>query len=132
MNVLKKSVLLIGFLMSATYSAHALPCDNRGSNWHGRIDIGTKIWGFELRRQTCAATSPWNYYLWTARGEKAQGQATVIINGTSLQIAPYNGAAAGCVLTGTWYKRDVTNGISTSGRGSASCNGSGTWSATIR
>ena len=70
MRLLKRLLLPVIFVLSTTVVAHALPCDNRGSNWQGRIDIGPKIWGFELRRQTCAATSPWNYYLWTARGER--------------------------------------------------------------
>tara|TARA_R110002126_G_scaffold291569_3_gene453830 strand:- start:4683 stop:5129 length:447 start_codon:yes stop_codon:yes gene_type:complete len=132
MRLLKRLLLPVIFVLSTTVVAHALPCDNRGSNWQGRIDIGPKIWGFELRRQTCAATSPWNYYLWTARGERFQGQATVTMNGRSLLVSPYNGGAAGCALSGTWYPRDTTNGIPTKGRGSASCGGSGTWSADIR
>lgn len=132
MNILKKYLLPFGFVVLTTATAHALPCDSRGSNWQGRIDIGSKIWGFELRRQTCAATSPWNYYLWTAQGEKAQGQATVTKSGKSLQVTPYNGSAVGCTLVGTCYKRDLTNGLPTNGRGAASCGGSGTWRATIR
>ena len=132
MTILKHVIVLVTFMSSTTLGAHALPCDNRGSNWQGRIDIGPKIWGFELRRQTCAGTSPWNYYLWTAQGERVQGQATVVMNGRSLTVTPYNGGAAGCQLNGTWFPRDTTNGRSTRGSGNASCGGAGTWSATIR
>jgi len=132
MIILKRLLLPVLLIFSAIPWAHALPCDDRGSNWQGRIDIGPKIWGFELRRQTCAATSPWNYYLWTAQGERLQGQATVTKNGRSLIVSPYNGGAAGCSLNGTWAPRDTTNGRSTRGSGTAFCGGGGTWSAAIR
>ena len=132
MTIFIQVLYSIVFVLSTTFWAQALPCDDRGSNWQGRIDIGPKIWGFELRRQTCAGTSPWNYYLWTAQGERLQGQATVTMNGRSLTVSPYNGGAAGCALNGTWFPRDTTNGRSTRGSGNAFCGGGGTWSATIR
>lgn len=108
----------------------ALNCDDRGSNWQGRIDLPSGIYGFELRRQTCAADSLWNYYIWTTT-ERWQGQATVAMFGTSLLVNTVSGSLPGCSLNGTWYARDVTNGIPYRGNGSASCSGTGTWRASI-
>lgn len=133
------SYILAGALAAGTIifgqsSAMALPCDNRGSSWGGRIQMGATVWGVNLRRQTCASGSPWNYYMWTSTGAKMQGQTTVTKNGRSLSVMPYNGGATGCSLAGTYAPRDLTNGRSARGSGTANCPGSpkGVWSATIR
>ena len=52
--------------------------------------------------------------------------------GTALSVNTVSGSLPGCSLSGTWYPRDVTNGIPYRGSGSAFCSGSGTWSANIR
>ena len=111
--------------------AAALNCDNRGVNWQGRIDLPSGIYGFELRRLTCAGDSLWNYYIWNTTS-RWEGTATVGMAGTSLQVSTVSGSLPGCTLSGTWYPRDTTNGIPYSGRGSANCFGSGSWSATIQ
>lgn len=111
--------------------AAALNCDNRGVNWHGRIDLPSGIYGFELRRRTCEGDSLWNYYIWNTV-ERWEGTASINMVGTSLWVGDLSGSLAGCTLSGTWYPRDTTNGIPYSGRGSASCFGSGSWSATIQ
>ncbi|TBX27840.1 MULTISPECIES: hypothetical protein [Nioella] len=111
--------------------AAALNCDNRGVNWQGRIDLPSGIYGFELRRLTCAADSLWNYYIWNTTS-RWEGTATVGLVGTSLTVNTVSGSLAGCSLSGTWYPRDTTNGIPYSGRGAASCSGTGSWSATIQ
>ena len=128
MITLKKTLLITAFaaavqVLSAA-SASALPCDSRGSNWQGRIQIGTGIWGFELRRQTCAPDSLWNYYVWsnTARYE---GQATVAKSGSAISVATITGGIAGCSLNGTYRKRDVHNARPYRGDGAAFCGGSG-------
>ena len=69
--------ITIGMFLMMQSTATALPCDARGSNWRGEVRMGADIWGLELRRQTCAAGSLWNYYMWTATGKKMQGQARV-------------------------------------------------------
>jgi hypothetical protein len=111
--------------------AAALNCDNRGVNWQGRIDLPSGIYGFELRRLTCAGDSLWNYYIWNTTS-RWEGTATVGMAGTSLLVSTVSGSLPGCTLSGTWYPRDTTNGIPYSGRGSANCFGSGSWSATIQ
>lgn len=131
-----KKILLSTFLVAATQAltfapASALPCDNRGSNWQGRIQMGSTIWGFEMRRQTCSPASLWNYYLWS-NTTRYEGQATVAMAGTSLTVNTITGGAAGCSLNGTWYKRDVHNARPYRGNGAAFCGGSGVWSAVIR
>ena len=118
-------------LAMAGTSAHALPCDALGSNWQGRIDLPGTIWSFELRRRTCAAASPWNYYLWSTTS-RMEGEASVSITGASLLVTAVSGGASGCVLSGTYYRRDVTNGLPYRGAGSASCGGAGSWQARIR
>lgn len=130
MRAFGKWALALG-LLAAAPAASALPCDDRGSNWQGRIDIGSTIYGFELRRLTCAPDSLWNYYVWTTTS-RWEGTATVGMAGTSLNVATVSGSLAGCSLSGTWYPRDTTNGQPYRGRGSASCGGGGTWSAAIR
>lgn len=111
--------------------AASLNCDNMGSNWQGRIDLPSGIYGFELRRRTCAGDSLWNYYIWNTV-DRWEGTASVAMVGTSLWVGDLSGSLAGCTLSGTWYPRDTTNGIPYSGRGAASCFGSGSWSAAIR
>ena len=123
--------LLLMAAMAVSGPAAALNCDNRGSNWQGRIDLPSGIYGFELRRLTCAGDSLWNYYIWNTV-ERWEGTATVGMAGTSLTVNTVSGSLPGCSLFGTWYPRDTTNGIPYSGRGSASCFGSGSWSATIQ
>lgn len=126
-----RSCATIAVALCLAGPAAALNCDNRGSNWQGRIDLPSGIYGFELRRLTCAGDSLLNYYIWdtTSRWE---GTATVAMLGTSLSVNTVSGSLTGCSLNGTWYPRDTTNGIPYSGRGSASCFGAGTWSAAIR
>jgi len=111
--------------------AAAQSCDSRGSNWQGRIDLPSGIYGFELRRLACAGDSMWNYYIWNTTS-RWEGTATVAMNGTLLNVNTVSGSLPGCSLSGTWYPRDVTNGLPYRGSGSASCSGSGTWSASIR
>ncbi|NPD18424.1 hypothetical protein [Alterinioella nitratireducens] len=123
------SMLCLGLTLATP--AAAQNCDNRGSNWQGRIDLPSGIYGFELRRLTCAADSMWNYYIWNTTS-RWEGTATVGMAGTALSVNTVSGSLAGCSLSGTWYPRDVTNGIPYRGSGSAFCSGSGTWSANIR
>lgn len=111
--------------------AAALNCDNRGVNWQGRIDLPSGIYGFELRRLTCAADSLWNYYIWDTV-DRWEGTATVGMAGTALTVNTVTGSLSGCSLSGTWYPRDTTNGTPYSGRGAASCFGIGSWRATIQ
>ncbi|MCL4675099.1 MAG: hypothetical protein KJZ59_03510 [Pararhodobacter sp.] len=121
-----------GLLCLVTGPAFGLNCDDRGSNWGGRIDLPSGIYGFELRRQTCAPTSLWNYYVWST-STRWEGHATVTLAGTDLIVTNVSGGLDGCQLSGTWYPRDVTNGIPYRGSGFAAYLGaSGTWSASIR
>lgn len=122
-------LICLGLWLAAP--ALALPCDNRGSNWQGRIDLPSGIYGFELRRRTCDPGSLWNYYIWNTTS-RWEGTATVGLSGTFLSVSTVSGSLAGCSLSGTWYPRDVTNGIPYRGNGSASCSGAGSWSATIQ
>lgn len=117
--------------MALAAPAMALNCDNRGSNWQGRIDLPSGIFGFELRRQTCASDSLWNYYIWNTTS-RWEGTATVGMAGTALSVNTVSGSLSGCSLSGTWYPRDTTNGLPYRGNGSAFCSGSGSWSAAIR
>lgn len=125
-------MVFAGALCLVAAPAFGLNCDNRGSNWGGRIDLPSGLYGFELRRQTCAAESLWNYYVWSTT-TRWEGNATVAMVGTSLTVNNTTGGLAGCALSGTWYPRDVINGRPYSGSGSAFCLGaSGSWSAEIR
>lgn len=128
------AILSMSSILFVNSSAQALPCDDRGSNWQGQIQIGSSFWGFELRRLTCAPTSPWNYYMANRRtGARMAGQATVAMSGRSLIVTPFTGAATGCTLNGTWAPRDVINGRSYRGSGTATCGGpTGVWRAAIR
>ncbi|MEP2990294.1 MAG: hypothetical protein ABJN65_15030 [Parasphingorhabdus sp.] len=119
--------------------AQALPCDSRGSNWQGSVQIGAAYYNIELRRQTCAAGSLWNFYLrpTSGGGAASQGQVTVSLSGRSLNVSPVPGTATGCPITlnGTYARRDVTNGRPTRGSGTATCGGTaptGVWRAAIR
>jgi hypothetical protein len=131
MKLLTALTTALAFWITLSGGAAAQNCDDRGSNWQGRIDIGSTIYGFELRRLTCAADSMWNYYVWTTTA-RWEGTATVGMTGRSLSVVTATGGLAGCSLSGTWYPRDVTNGLPYRGNGSASCGGGGTWSANIR
>lgn len=138
---MKKRYLLVAALSTYFLStpAQALPCDARGSNWQGSVQIGAAYYNFELRRQTCAPTSLWNFYLrpTSGGGAPSQGQVIVTLNGRSINVSPVAGTATGCPLTlgGTYARRDVTNGRPTRGSGTATCGGAaptGVWRATIR
>lgn len=128
------AALAMGTIFFAQTSAMALPCDQRGSSWSGRVQMGATVWGLNLRRQTCATGSLWNYYMWTAQGARMQGQTNVFKSGWNLTVSPINGGAINCNLSGTWARRDVTNGRPTRGSGTATCPGAptGVWSAAIR
>ena len=117
--------------------AFALPCDARGSNWSGTAQIGAAFYNFELRRQTCATASLWNFYLrpTSGGGAASQGQVTVNLVGRNISVQPVPGTPTGCPfsLTGTYANRDVTNGLPYRGSGTAYCGGpAGVWRAAIR
>lgn len=117
--------------------AQALPCDSRGSNWSGTVQIGAAYYNFDLRRQTCAPGSLWNFYLRpTSGGAPSQGQVTVGLNGSAIAVSPVPGTPTGCPLSlsGTYARRDVTNGRPYRGSGTATCGSgpTGVWRATIR
>lgn len=133
-NLISTAIIGATALISAASSAYALPCDNRGSNWQGQIQIGSAFWNFELRRLTCAPASPWNYYMRNIHtGANMAGQTTVTQSGRSLSVIPFTGAATGCSLNGTWAPQDVINGRSSGGSGTATCGGpTGVWRAAIR
>jgi len=131
MNLASILTLCCALWLGLASMASAQNCDSRGSNWQGRIDIGNTIYGFELRRRTCAPGSLWNYYVWSTTS-RWEGAATVAMTGRNLLVQTTTGGLAGCSLSGTWYPRDVTNGIPYRGRGGANCGGGGTWSANIR
>lgn len=129
----KAIIRTLWFCVAMVMAAPALAqnCDSRGSNWQGRIDLPSGIYGLELRRLTCAGDSMWNYYIWNTTS-RWEGTATVGMNGTALFVSTVTGSLPGCSLSGTWYPRDVTNGLPYRGSGTASCSGTGTWSAAIQ
>lgn len=138
---MKKRFLIAAAIGSYFVSAPAmaLPCDARGSNWQGSVQIGAAYYNFELRRLSCASASLWNFYLrpTSGGGAPSQGQVTVTLSGRSITVLPVGGTATGCPLTlgGTYARRDVTNGRPTRGSGTATCGGAaptGIWNATIR
>jgi hypothetical protein len=118
--------------------AQALPCDDRGSNWNGTVQIGAAYYNFELRRQSCAPSSLWNFYLrpTSGGGAASQGQVTVGLTGSSISVTPVSGTASGCPLSlsGSYARRDVTNGRPYRGSGTAMCGAgpTGVWRAVIR
>lgn len=117
--------------------AQALPCDSRGSNWSGTVQMGAAYYNFELRRQTCAPGSLWNFYLrpTSGGGAPSQGQVTVSLVGRNITVRPVGGTPTGCPfsLDGTYAARDVTNGRPYRGSGTAVCGGpTGIWRAVIR
>ncbi|MCB2085917.1 MAG: hypothetical protein H6920_06230 [Sphingomonadaceae bacterium] len=132
------SLLAVLVLYGWATPASALPCDDRGSNWAGTVQIGAAYYNFELRRQTCDPGSFWNFYLTPTSGGGApsQGQVTVSLIGSTLTVTPVAGTPTGCplALSGTYARRDVTNGIPYRGSGTATCGAgpTGVWRATIR
>ncbi|SNS98058.1 hypothetical protein [Antarctobacter heliothermus] len=131
MKILTTLTAALAIWTTVAGGATAQNCDSKGSNWQGRIDIGSTIYGFELRRLTCATDSMWNYYVWTT-STRWEGTATVDKAGTNLSVVTVTGGLAGCSLSGTWYPRDVINARPYRGNGSANCGGGGSWSANIR
>lgn len=135
---MKKRYLALAALSTyfITTPAQALPCDSRGSNWSGSMQVGAAFYNFELRRQTCAPGSLWNFYVrpTSGGGAPSQGQVTVSLIGRAITVSPVAGTATGCPfsLTGTYAARDVTNGRPYRGSGTASCGGTGVWRAVIR
>jgi len=132
---------LVFALAAAAYfyasPAQALPCDSRGSSWNGSVQIGAAYYSFELRRQTCAPASLWNFYLrpTSGGGKPSQGQVVVSLNGRAITVRPVAGTPTGCPfsLNGTYAARDVTNGRPYRGSGTATCGGpTGVWRAVIR
>ncbi len=138
---LKKKRLMLASPMLFLFAApaQALPCDNRGSNWQGFVQIGEASYNLELRRQSCSARSLWNFYLRpiSGGGAPSQGQVTVALSGRSISVSPVVGTSTGCPITlnGIYARRDVTNGRPTRGSGTAKCIGdapTGVWRAAIR
>lgn len=100
------------------------------------MQVGAVTYYIELRRQSCAPASRWNFDLLPSStgGKVSRGQAMVWLRGRKIIVKTIAGSATGCPITlnGTYIARDVTNGRPYRGTGTVICEGTGVWSAVIR
>ena len=125
--------LLGGCIVAAvlTVAGPAL-ADRLGSSWDGCEYGPTCEWKFHWVRQR-ADTNVFNAYWRHSHHPSFQGHITIFLSGTSVTVSrPPLGGAPACTYTGTYYKRDVTQGIPARVRGTYTCGSyTGPWRATI-
>ena len=85
--------------------AQALPCDGRGSNWNGTVQIGAAFYNFELRAAKLRTRQPVEFLSATNLGRReavARARVTVSLIGRSICCPPGCGHALRLPVQPQW------------------------------